>query len=253
MKEIRLLILLALFLCGAIAFAKNDKYNEQKIKELENLLKEKDDSIQKLNSELLGKYREIENYKKSMESSVEKPSLDLSEKVAYDLEIQQLKDSIFHLNFIIDNQKKEIASLDNVKLRYANGRLDFPYNAEKINDAKTMFNSVNEADKKKYHGLLDALNYYNEAVVEEVRQLIESLPYTGPKLTKFDGDKYAVWKNQTLNKIRSNNFYRKSKNDDFPISYLFNIVVEAEQRINKSKGPEDIPTFEDLIIRVNMK
>ena len=96
----------------------------------------------------------------------------------------------------------------------------------------------------------DSVGFYNS----RCQEIISSLEFQGDKnsLTKFDEDKWRRWKEGALQNLRNNSFYKDSKKQDYRILYLYNIILEAEQRVSNSKGPMDIPTFSDLLIRLNM-
>lgn len=204
---------------------------ENTISELEIQNKACGDSILLYKAEIAKKDREIDELKKG------------------NLKITELSDTVAWLKKEINALKEEQSSFDMVRLRYANGRLSLPYDKEKVTEAIEMFNGITDSKlKETYNEVLISLNEY-QTTLPEVKTLVESLSYPGPKPSKFDGDKIEAWKRESKRKITGSNFMQKHTKRDYKINYLYDIVTEAQSRIEKANY-EDMPSFTDLIIRL---
>ena len=194
------------------------------------------------------------------EKRIEELINTLHEGVNVDPKVRELNDSIKNLLSRVDEltQKvniltQDLVGMDMVKVKYANSRLLTPYDKAKVDDAISVFESINDPKIKNDYGqILTQLKNYPTAI-NTVKTLIESLQYNGPELTKFNDKELNDWKAKSRSKIDSNQFYQTSKKSDFKILYLFNIIEEAKHRIDNVNSPVKIPDFTDLIIRLDMK
>lgn len=226
-------------------------------------------SIEELNSQYV-KRDSLEKYKVIAEErlrQINDLNSRLDSKVNSAPTVNQFNDSIIQLkeniaglclkvdslNGIIQNLNKDLAALDLIKVKFANSRLLIPYDSKRWKEAIDVFNSiVSPEEKEKYSAILTQLKLYPGSI-DIVKDLISSIQYQGEPLTKFDDEQFLNWKNKAIKNIQSNAFYQNQKKSDIKILYLYNIIQEAEQRVNKAQGPLDIPDFSDMIIRLNLQ
>lgn len=163
--------------------------------------------------------------------------------------ISNLQDTIINQNEELKKLQQELASLDMVRLRYANGRLELPYDNKKIEEAKEIFDGVQDPElKTKYQELIFWLDHYGECL-DAVTLLITKLQADPRRDNIF---KFEEWKVYALQEINSNEYNRKRKGYQFSIPYLNDILSTAKSRLEKSKDQPNVD-FSDLIERLNPK
>lgn len=156
------------------------------------------------------------------------------------MKLRTLTDSIRILNARIAGLNEKVASLDMVRLRYANGRLQLSYNKEKINEAIELFNAItNESLKEQYKEVLFWLKKYG-SYLPSIRELLNTLQ-NDQRNNKFQIDE---WKVDALTKLNANAYMRESQGHYFTIYYLDKILSTAKSRIEQAKSKVD---FSDLL------
>lgn len=161
--------------------------------------------------------------------------------------IVALKDSIsFQANEII-SLRKEVAALDMVRLRYANGRLQLPYNQEKVNEAIELFNGISDVNlKNECSDVLSWLRQYRFYLLD-VQELMQSLQSDNRRENKFEFDE---WRSSALQSINQNRYIKDSQGHQFSIIYLDEILSIAKGRLTKATKPT--VDFSDLIERLQL-
>lgn len=160
-------------------------------------------------------------------------------------QMRALKDSIQAQQTEISRLNEEVASLDMVRLRYANGRLQLPYDDKKVREAIELFNSIkDESLKEQCQDVLVWLNQYGY-YVRDVKSLIQTLQDDPRRNNKFQFD---AWKAEALRNISNNSYQRDSKGHQFTIIYLDNILFAAKGRIERADSKSFVD-FSDLLER----
>lgn len=160
-------------------------------------------------------------------------------------QLRVLKDSIRVQKDEISRLNEEVASLDMVRLRYANGRLQLPYDDKKVREAIELFNSIkDESLKEQCQDVLVWLNQYGY-YVRDVKSLIQTLQDDPRRNNKFQFD---AWKAEALRNISNNSYQRDSKGHQFTIIYLDNILFAAKGRIERADSKSFVD-FSDLLER----
>lgn len=156
-----------------------------------------------------------------------------------------LKDSIQAQKAEISRLNEEVSSLDMVRLRYANGRLQLPYDDKKVREAIELFNAIqDESLKEQCQDVLAWLNQYGY-YMREVKSLIQTLQDDSRRNNKFQFD---AWKTEALRNISNNSYLRDSKGHQFTIIYLDNIILAAKGRIERADSKSFVD-FSDLLER----
>lgn len=160
-----------------------------------------------------------------------------------------LSDSIASLNQQIKDFSKEKAKFDNVRARYANGRLQLPYDKESVDQALILFSEIQDPElKERFKSIPTCLRDYSGAI-EKVRATLSSLQNSRQNYNKVTN---ADWQARALDILNNDAYTRMAGTyeNNVSIYYLDNILKEARARINKSDNPKTV-TFEDLIIHLN--
>ncbi len=198
--------------------------DQLKIDSLNNVVRVQDSIIVELKEQL----KSISDMKRSSESV-----------------ITTLKDSLTIQANEILCLKKEVAALDMVRLRYANGRLQLPYNQEKVNEAIELFNGISDKNlKNQCDEVLSWLHQYN-FYLHDVQELIQSIQSDNRRENKFEFDE---WRSDALKNLNQNRYIKDSKGHQFSILYLDDILSTARNRLTKSTKP--IIDFSDLLERL---
>ena len=158
-----------------------------------------------------------------------------------------LRDSLTIQTKEIKNLRNEVASLDMVRLRYANGRLQLPFNQEKVNDAIELFNGISDENlRNECAEILSWLRQYS-FYLRDVQELMQSLQSDNRRENKFEFDE---WRSSALKSIGQNRYLRDSQGHRFSILYLDEILSMAKSRLTKATKPTI--DFSDLIERLNL-
>ena len=161
--------------------------------------------------------------------------------------IVALKDSLSIQANEILGLRKEVAALDMVRLRYANGRLQLPFNQEKVNEAIELFNGISDLNlKNECNEVLTWLRQYN-FYLRDVQELICSIQSDNRRGNKF---KFDEWRSSSLNEINQNRYVQDSQGHQFSIIYLDEIISIAKSRLTKATKPT--VDFSDLIERLQL-
>jgi len=218
-----------------------------------NKLKEREDSL-KSEVERLGFINDsICTQNKLKDNTIDSLKVELQEIKTTTLQenriLSNLRDSIVNQKRQINQFKKDAASLDMVRLRYANGRLQLPYDRKKIQEAIELFNGITNIDmKEQCQEVLTWLNQY-DYYLKNVNSLMISLQENPDRTDKF---KFDDWKNSALREINSNEYYMCSRGHQFSILYLDEILDTAKKRIMKS-GIKPTVDFSDLLERLDLE
>lgn len=161
--------------------------------------------------------------------------------------IVALKDSLSIQANEIMRLRKEVAALDMVRLRYANGRLQLPFNQEKVNEAIELFNGISDLNlRNECSEVLTWLRQYS-FYLRDVQELIRSIQSDNRRENKF---KFDEWRSSSLNEINQNRYVRDSQGHQFSIIYLDEIISIAKSRLTKATKPT--VDFSDLVERLQL-
>lgn len=156
-----------------------------------------------------------------------------------------LTDSIASLNQQIQDFSKEKNKFDNIRFRYANGRLQLPYDKESVDQALIFFNEIQDPElRETYKSIPTCLRDYSISV-EDVRKTLNKLQNSPKDYTRYERD---VWKEKALDILNDDAYTRRASSyvNNVSIYYLDNILKEAKTRINHCEDPQKI-SFTDLI------
>lgn len=200
--------------------------NQVTIDSINKTLRERDSEIKRLEGQL----RSISELHKSSDSLI----VALNDSISF-----QVKE--------IRSLRKEVAALDMVRLRYANGRLQLPFNQEKVNEAIELFNGISDENlKKECCEVLSWLRQYSD-YLRDVQMLMQSLQSDKGRENKFAFDE---WRSSALNRINQNRYTKDSQGHQFSIIYLDEILSTAKGRLTKATKPT--VDFSDLIERLQL-
>lgn len=161
--------------------------------------------------------------------------------------IVALKDSLTLQSTEITSLRKQVAALDMVRLRYANGRLQLPFNQEKVNEAIELFNGISDENlRNECSEVLSLLRQYS-FYLRDVQELIQSLQLDNRRENKFEFDE---WRSSALKSIRQNRYIKDSQGHQFSIIYLDEIISIAKSRLTKATKPT--VDFSDLVERLQL-
>ena len=211
------------------------------------------DSLTNLKEEWVIKFEQTENDLNVYKNREEEYLIKLKNS---EQDIVQLKNQIKSLNDLINSLQETIKGLDNVKLRYANGRLELPYDQDRIYEAITLFNEISDENlKNNYPEIKFLLNNYEKYN----KQLISLIRDFQVEVQNLSDIKFVEWQNNAISRINTTEYakYKKSKPNTYRIKYLDNIITELSYRIkNASKPTIGSPTptvlFDDLILRLSI-
>ncbi len=196
------------------------------IDSLNNALRGQDSVILRLNGQL----KNISNLHQSSDSV-----------------IVALKDSLTLQSTEITSLRKQVAALDMVRLRYANGRLQLPFNQEKVNEAIELFNGISDENlRNECSEVLSWLRQYS-FYLRDVQELIQSLQSDNRRENKFEFDE---WRSSALKSISQNRYIKDSQGHQFSIIYLDEIISIAKSRLTKATKPT--VDFSDLVERLQL-
>lgn len=163
-------------------------------------------------------------------------------------EIAGLKDTLSLKENEITGLKKEVAALDTVRLRYANGRLQLPFNQEKVNQAIELFNGISDLNlRNECSEVLTWLSNYSSYLCD-VHELIQSIQSDNHREDKVY---FYKWKSSSLHKINRNRYVRDSRGHQFSILYLDEIISIAKKRLTKATKPT--VDLSDLVERLELQ
>jgi uncharacterized coiled-coil protein SlyX len=197
-------------------------------------------TIDSLNNSLREQVSVIEQLKEQLQNATDRNQRADSVIVA-------LNDTLSSKTNELVSLKKEIAALDMVRLRYANGRLQLPYNHEKVNEAIELFNGISDANlRNECSEIVLWLRKYS-FYLHDVKELILSLQADNRRENKFAFDE---WRSYALKSISQNMYVNDSHGHQFSIIYLDEILSMAKSRISKATKPT--VDFSDLIDRLQL-
>ncbi|MCH5238145.1 MAG: hypothetical protein J1E95_10175 [Muribaculaceae bacterium] len=194
------------------------------IDSLENIVREKEGTINSLTNQ-------IEIYlEKEKETSIL---------------LSNLNDKITNQKNEIETLIKEVSSLDMIRLRYANGRLELPFDKQKIKESIELFNGIQDQSlKEKYYEIPLLLSQY-----EEYNQLVGNLLSSLEKDERNNSIQLDEWKAFALKQLDNNKFSLEDRKHNLHIKYLNAIILTAKDRIEKSTRHR--VDFSDLIQKVS--
>lgn len=159
-----------------------------------------------------------------------------------------LRDSLRTQTDDVNRLRNEVASLDMVRIRYANGRLQLPFNEEKIRNAIELFDGISDKNLKvEYNEVRKWLTQYS-IYLQDIKELVIQLQSDKRRENPFTFDD---WRKDALTKISQDRYVINSDGHDFSIYYLDDIISIARMRLKKAqKAPVD---FSDLIERLQLQ
>ena len=213
-----------------------------KLDSLNNTVAGQKDLIKSLNNQL-----SLQN------DSIAQIHLLLSEKSAdsqnHEAALKSLRDSLVQKNRQVESLMKQLSSLDMVRLRYANGRLQMPYDNKKINEAIELFDGIQDTSlKDQYQEVRYWLTQY-DMFIRDVNTMLSSLQSDSRRTDKF---KFEDWKRYAINEINDNLYVRSSASHQFKILYLDGIISSAKKRI-QTAGSKPSVDFSDLLEQMVIK
>ena len=235
-----ILMIGAIFCCNVLAQEASflDQYVNLKNEKdsIEKVLKSKETLIGLLNDTIKQKSKEIESLQAS-----------LSEVSGRD---KNLDDSIKRLSAQLSALMADKERFDDVRLKYANGRLQLPYDKKKADEALKLFNEIgNQEMRTEYIDLPTCFRDYPRAI-EMVRATMVELEGSREGFTKFTNEKWQSKAKEILQGDAYTGTYAKNYRNGVSIYYLDDIISEAALRISKSTDPRLI-SFQDLILKLN--
>lgn len=243
MKTLKRIFVVAIFFSlTTVIFAQEDILDKYA-----NLRNERD-SIQKLLNE---KVEQIEQLQTKNNEQAEEITVLKTQVAELETTNKTLVDSTNNLNTKIESYANMNKNFDDLRLRYANGRLQLPYDKESADNAIKLFNEVSDPGKKeKYIDIKTCLNDYPTAKGLVV-QTLTTLQGSMEGQSKFTVDKWKAEANSIIEGDSYTNVYKKNYKNNVSIYYLDNILKEAKARVATTKDPKQV-SFEDLIIRLQM-
>lgn len=235
-----------------ISAAKYDKFRDD-IKLLSDSTKALADSCTSLNSMIQNLQKEnehlsdvIRNNKKDMEEKVtiirEKNALIVS------MQQQHKADSLTMSQTLLSMSEMQ-KTMDETSAKYANGRLYFKYDTERITRCIDDFNKIKTISvKEKFKQLPNLLNNY-EKYSKQLKALLESAQNDPDRKVKNKAEEY---KNKYSREIRSSvyysHYYARQNFGTWSIPYLDNIIEVAMSILKKhDPGHNDPVNFNSLI------
>ncbi len=160
-----------------------------------------------------------------------------------------LQDSVAQQNKEIVMLTEQLASLDMVRLRYANGRLQMPYNRQKVQEAIELFDGIQDPElKKRYQVVKTLLNQY-ESSLNQVKNLISKFQASPERTNKFNLEE---WQKMALTEIAQNSYVASRRPGQYSILYLDDIIERAKKRIEVA-NESFYPDFSDLLEMLTVK
>ena len=206
------------------------------------VLKSKETLISLLNDTIRQQTSQIENLNTSL-AAVSAKDATLNDSIV------SLNDSIKKLISEIAGFEAERNRFDDLRVKYANGRLQFPYDKKRADEALKLFSEIQNQDiRQDYVDLPTCFRDFPKAI-EYVRATMVELEASREGFTKFSNSKWQDKAKEILNKDTYANTYAKNYRNGVSIYYLDDILAEASARISKTTDPRDI-SFQDLIIKL---
>lgn len=169
------------------------------------------------------------------------------------VEFDSLKKQREFDSLVIENYKSKLLdmqwTIDNSLAKYANGRLYFKYDAERINkcldDYKNIESESVRKDFKQLPNLLENYGFFSE----QLKQVLNSAQNDPDRKAKNKADEY---KSRYINDIKRltyfSDYYIKRKTEKWSIPYLNNIIDIALSILNEhDPGHYDYANFLPLI------
>ena len=146
----------------------------------------------------------------------------------------------------VESLKKNADKFDDISLRYANGRLQLPYDDARVKDAIELFDSIRNPDMKKE--FIDIRNYLLK-YPEAMQSVDNTLKELNESTKVYNMTKINEWKSVALGYINKNPFYNKKTAKGVSYYFLDDILSEAADRVRSANDPKKI-TFTDLHYRI---
>lgn len=167
----------------------------------------------------------------------------------YETTLKNLRDSLEQKNRQIESLMQQLSSLDMVRLRYANGRLQMPYDKQKVREAIDLFDGIKDVGmKEQYHEVREWLSQY-DMYANDVLSLLTTLQQDSRRTDKF---KFEEWKSYAVNEINQNFYVTSCHNHQFTILYLDGIISTAKKRIQTASSKPSVD-FTDLLEQLVVK
>lgn len=249
---LRLAIIINALLICVLGLKAQDTTVNMPIAEYEHIM-EQFDSLNNTVSGQKDLIKTLNNQISLKNDSIAQLSLLLSEKSDdsqnYESTLKNLRDSLEQKDRQVESLVKQLSSLDMVRLRYANGRLQMPYEQKKIKEAIELFDGIQDASlKDQYQEVREWLSQY-EMYMRDVNTTLSSLQNDSRRTDKF---KFEDWKRYAINEINDNFYVRNSTGHQFTILYLDGIISSAKKRIQTS-GSKPSVDFSDLLEQMVVK
>lgn len=214
----------------------------EQLDSLNNTVSEQTDLIKALNSQL-----SLKNDSIAYLSLLLLEKSDVSQN--YEVTLKNLRDSLEQKDQQVESLVKQLSSLDMVRLRYANGRLQMPYDSKKIKEAIELFDGIQDTSlKNQYQEVRDWLSQY-DMYMRDVNTTLSSLQCDSRRTDKF---KFEDWKRFAINEINDNFYVKNSAGHQFTILYLDGIISSAKKRI-QTAGSKPSVDFSDLLEQMVIK
>ncbi len=207
------------------------------------------DSCNKLNSDIFLLKKTIDTLTTEINNSRNLSAI-ISEKesLIIALQNQHKADSSYVEEILLQlKQMQEIA--DRATAQYANGRLYFKYESERIKKCIEDYNKIKTpAVKELFNQMPDLLNNYGQYSVE-LKQLLESAQKDPDRKVKNKANEYKEkYLNQIYNSFYYSHYYVKKSRGIWSIPYLNNIIEIALSILQKhDPGHNDPVNFSSLI------
>lgn len=186
--------------------------------------------------------REIENNKNLSSIIEEKESLIIALQDQHKTDSSSIKNVLLQLK-----QTQEIA--DEATARYANGRLFFKYEAERIEKCLKDFNDIKtQSVKETFNQIPNLLNNYGNYSTQ-LKQLLQSAQNDPDRRVRNKADEYrAKYVNLIHNSLYYSSYYAKKNSGIWSIPYLNNVIDVALSILQKhDPGHNDPVNFNSLI------
>lgn len=185
---------------------------------------------------------EIENYKNMSKLIAEKDSIIIALQNQHKTDSSSIENILLQLKQMQETADKAIA-------QYANGRLYFKYEAERIEKCLNEFNNLKTLSVKETFSQMPNLlkNYGNYSA--QLKMLLESAQNDPDRKAKNRADEYkAKYIKEIQNSFYYSTYYAKKNSGKWSIPYLNNIIEVALSILQKHDPGHNNPVnFNTLI------
>lgn len=208
-------------------------------------LKIEKDSLVKVVASDESKIKELRDSLRAQSEEIKRLKSDIADTKVIR---KNLEDSIATLSISAKSIEAERKKFDDVRVRYANGRLALPYDDEGIKAALALFSEINDPEiLTEYTDVPTCLRDFKTEMIG-VHQLMVDLENSRKGYNQFNN---AEWKKIATNLIGNNSYTKRKYLNGVSIYYLDNIIKEARGRVEKAGSAKDV-SFQDLIIKLEL-